>query len=142
MNPEIVTYCWTCGKDIPLCTCGAERVVMEVKRPSEILPVCGTINYKDMILEPWLDPDRKHEVLSRPCCQCGQYWGCTADEWINGTCPNCGASGNQVDKYLLKNSHKLGKNTESSKIKYQKLNKIEKEINLINENLMNYKEKN
>ncbi len=107
MNPEIETFCWACGKDIASCICMSETIPMTVKKPSEILPVCGSLSFENIVLEPWLDPDRKHEALYRPCCNCGSYWISTQDDWINGTCPNCGVTGNESNKEITKNELKF-----------------------------------
>lgn len=37
--------------------------------------------------------DKGSNVMFRHCCMCHRGWECTRDEWINGTCPHCGASG-------------------------------------------------
>ncbi|SRR5260221_6263150 len=100
MNTETKSFCWSCGNSLKNCICGSENVPIELKKPKEILPICGTFNEKDLHdmsnnidTYPWLDRNRWHEILPRPCCKCEQAWGCTHSEWLNGTCPHCGANG-------------------------------------------------
>ena len=52
-------------------------------KPLTVLPHCGSSDVEK-------DFDK---VKVRYCCRCGKGWSCTGTEWINGTCPNCGASG-------------------------------------------------
>lgn len=99
-------FCWVCGKSISNCVCGSESVPMTIKKPTEILPACGVSTSGKYIDLPWYDPNRQDEVLPRPCCNCGKTWPTTYDGWINGTCPNCGASGAQLNKMFLK-EHEL-----------------------------------
>lgn len=92
------TYCWSCGKPIAECGCDASSGYPPVPLPRFIprhhLPSCGSIP------KATLTKEDQNIVAERPCCACHQIWACTYHDWINGTCPHCGASGPNPDGTL------------------------------------------
>lgn len=80
--------CWSCGKIYPHeCSClqdNCDGPVRRINYPTYSPPICG---------ERADDFFDEAAIVLRPCCRCGLEWMCTWDEWIEGECPNCNASG-------------------------------------------------
>lgn len=85
------THCWSCGKPFSECICdsssGYPSTPLPRFTPQHHLPSCGSIP------KATLSKEDQDVVAERPCCACHRTWPCTYNEWINGTCPHCGASG-------------------------------------------------
>jgi hypothetical protein len=88
---EKESKCWGCGKTQAGCDCDDGFKQNSLKPPKAVLPFCGgtTVNIK----APWNDPEKYDEVMSRPCCVCGEEWLSTYHERKYGACPSCGAHG-------------------------------------------------
>lgn len=87
-----LSFCWSCGNPPESCICGAETVPMKVELPSTPPPHCGGQRKYDLFAKGSSAPD---EVRLRPCCKCGKSWECDYYTNVHGTCPHCGATGNQ-----------------------------------------------
>ena len=77
-------HCWSCEQNPCICEDGPQ--LMPKWKPNCVLPFCGG--------EKILDDFKFFGEMLRSCCKCGRGWVCTQDEWVHGTCPYCGATGN------------------------------------------------
>lgn len=62
-----------------------DKTEIELNIPIDPPPHCGGINETET--------NTSTERTMRPCCKCGKSWESTISEWIDGTCPHCGAYG-------------------------------------------------
>jgi len=92
--------CWSCGQHCALCKgcevtpCCDSPQRQRVTAPKEPPPHCGG---HAVGVDPELVLRLQTQEMEHYCCKCKKPYKATFNQWVFGTCPHCGASGDGVE---------------------------------------------